>query len=216
MWRVLPVCALLLGLLLGMAPRPVSAAGPEPSSPQDAVIAVREADLSALLSSRLLGEHSFVTAADLGLDQAALASLREVSAAAVLPRTATGRDRSPQQVVVPVPGVPPAFVPVPTVRLAVPVFVFRPIRVAVRPVLPPPVFRGPAILVLPPPPPLLPPLPPVLAPPPPPLAAPYGARPPARFPDVPIIPEADTFVLVGGGLVLLGALGALRLRRRRE
>jgi hypothetical protein len=194
-----------------MAPPPVAAAGPEASAPLDAVIVVREADLSALLSSRLLGEHSFVTAVDLGLDEAALASLREVSQAAVLPRTATGRDRPSQQIVVPAPGVPPTFVAVPTVRLAVPVFVFRPIRVAVRP-LPPPIFRGPGILVLPPPPP-----PPLLAPPlPPPPPAPCCARPPTRFPDVPIIPEADTFVLVGGGLVLLGALGALRLRRRRE
>src|SRR6476659_8357867 len=92
MWRVLPVCVLLLGLLVGTAPRPVRAAGPDASSPLDAVIAVREADLSALLSSRLLGEHSFMTAADLGLDEAALASLRTASEAAVLPRSATGRD----------------------------------------------------------------------------------------------------------------------------
>ena len=210
MWRVLSLCALLLGLLVGTAPPSAHAAGPDASSPLDAVIAVREADLSALLSSRLLGEHSFLTAADLGLDEAALASLRTASEAAVLPRTASGRDRSTQQVVVPGTGVPPAFVAVPNVRLHVPVFVFRPIRVPVHPVLPPPIFRGPAILVLPPPPP-----PPILAPPPPPPPAPWCARSPAPFPAVPIIPEADTFALVAGGLVLLGALGALRLRRRR-
>lgn len=210
MWRLFPVCALLLGLLVGTAPQSAHAAGPDASPSPDAVIAVREADLSALLSSRLLGEHSFVTASDLGLDEAALASLRTASEAAVVPRTAAGRDRAPQQVVVPGPAVPPAFVAVPSVRLAAPVFVFRPIRVPVHPVLPPPFFHGPAILVLPPPPP-----PPLLGPPPPPLPAPCCARPPVRFPNVPVVPEADTFGLVVGGLVLLGALGALRLGRRR-
>jgi hypothetical protein len=210
MWRVLPVCTLLVGLLVGAVPTPVAAAGPETSPPLDAVIAVREADLPDLLSSRLLREHSFVTAADLGLDDAALASLRDVREAAVLPRTTAGRDRSTQQIVVPVPGVPPVFVPVTTIRLAVPVFVFRPIRLAVRPVIPPPIFRVPGVLVLPPPPPLL--APPPLLPPP----APCCPRPPARFPEVPIIPEADTLGLVGGGLALLGLLGALRLVRRRR
>jgi hypothetical protein len=214
MLRVLPVFTLLLGLLVA-APTPATAAGPENSPPLDAVIAVREADVSALLSSRLLGEHSFVTAADLGLDDTALASIQHVSEAAVLPGNTAGRDRSQQQVALPVPGVPPVFVAVSTVRLTVPVFVFRPIRPVVRLVIPPPIFPAAGVLVLPPPPPPPPLLPPP-PPPPPPAPTPCCARAPAHFPEVPIIPEADTLMLVGGGLALLGMLSALRLRRQRR
>jgi hypothetical protein len=71
------------------------------------------------------------------------------------------------------------------------------------PILPPP----PLEFIPPPPPPLLPPPPP----------APTGAMaaPRAAFPDVPVIPEADSLFLVIGGLVALGGLvGYRRLRRR--
>jgi hypothetical protein len=72
------------------------------------------------------------------------------------------------------------------------------------PILPPPPLQ----FIPPPPPPLLPP------PPPPPAA---GARAPAGFPEVPVIPEADSLFLVVGGLVALGGLVGLRsLRRRRD
>jgi hypothetical protein len=71
------------------------------------------------------------------------------------------------------------------------------------PILPPP----PLEFIPPPPPPLLPPPPP----------APTGAMAPSRaaFPEVPVIPEADSLFLVIGGLVALGGLvGYRRLRRR--
>ncbi len=72
------------------------------------------------------------------------------------------------------------------------------------PVLPPP----PLEFIPPPPPPLLPPPPP----------APTGAvAPRAAFPEVPVIPEADSLFLVIGGLVALGGLVGYRsLRRRRD
>jgi len=73
------------------------------------------------------------------------------------------------------------------------------------PILPPP----PLEFIPPPPPPLLPPPPP----------APTGAlaAPRAAFPDVPVIPEADSLFLVVGGLVALGGLAGYRsLRRRRD
>ena len=69
-----------------------------------------------------------------------------------------------------------------------------------------------------PPPPLPPPpaLPP--PPPPPPPLPPWTVVPaavPGAFPAIPVIPEADSLVLLGGGLVTLGALAGLRLLRRR-
>jgi YVTN family beta-propeller protein len=72
--------------------------------------------------------------------------------------------------------------------------------------------------LLPPPlPPLIPPLvlpPPPLLPPPP--SAPMGAAPAgAAFPEVPVIPEADSVVLLVGGLAAVGVLAGLRARRRR-
>jgi hypothetical protein len=70
------------------------------------------------------------------------------------------------------------------------------------PILPPP----PLEFIPPPPPPLLPPPPP----------APTGAMTTrAAFPEVPVIPEADSLFLVIGGLIALGGLvGYRRLRRR--
>jgi hypothetical protein len=86
-------------------------------------------------------------------------------------------------------------------------FINAPINVNipnVLPILPPPPLQ----FIPPPPPPLLPPPPPAPA---------AGARAPAAFPEVPVIPEADSLFLVVGGLVALGGLVGLRsLRRRRD
>jgi hypothetical protein len=76
---------------------------------------------------------------------------------------------------------------------------------------------GPVPPLLPPlpPPPLLPPAaPPALLPPPPaaPVAGLAGA-PVGAYPEVPVIPEADSLALLGAGLASLAALGWLRRRR---
>jgi hypothetical protein len=82
--------------------------------------------------------------------------------------------------------------------------------------------NDPTTVIVPPPPPLLPP-PPLqfLPPPPPPLLPPPPPPPPTApqpaYPEVPIIPEADSLFLVVGGLVAAGGLVGLRgLRRRRN
>jgi hypothetical protein len=87
-----------------------------------------------------------------------------------------------------------------------------------------PLFPGAGNLLLPnlpllPPPPLefIPPPPPPLLPPPPP--APMGAMAAPRmagFPEVPVIPEADSLFLLVGGLVALGGLVGYRKLRRRD
>jgi hypothetical protein len=77
-------------------------------------------------------------------------------------------------------------------------FVARPL-----PLLPPP------LAMLPPPPPLLP--PPAPAPNGMVMAAPMGGR----FADVPVVPEADSVILVLGGLAAIGLVAGLRARRRR-
>jgi hypothetical protein len=69
------------------------------------------------------------------------------------------------------------------------------------PILPPPPFLPPP----PPPPPLLPP---------PPMAPPSMAG--AAMPEVPVIPEADSLLLLVGGLAALGGLAAFRVARRRH
>jgi hypothetical protein len=92
-----------------------------------------------------------------------------------------------------------------TVTAAIGNNINNPIILPNLPILPPP----PLEFIPPPPPPLLPPPPP----------APMGAMAPARaaFPDVPVIPEADSLFLVVGGLVALGGLVGYRsLRRRRD
>jgi hypothetical protein len=76
------------------------------------------------------------------------------------------------------------------------------VTVIAPPLLPPP--PPPLLPPPPPPPPLLPP-----PPPPPPSAAP-------ALPGVPIIPEADSLALLGGGLLALGGLVALRRWRRQR
>ena len=65
--------ALAVGLL-GLPGAPTAhAAELDGSATVEAIIMVAESDLSALLESGLLGEHSFVSAADVGLDPADLA-----------------------------------------------------------------------------------------------------------------------------------------------
>jgi len=77
----------------------------------------------------------------------------------------------------------------------------------------PAVPRPPVQFIPSPPPPLLPPLGGI-----PPLQAPGAAMAPPSYPEVPVIPEADTVLLLVGGLAALGAVAALRGRgsRRRD
>jgi hypothetical protein len=65
-----------------------------------------------------------------------------------------------------------------------------------------------------PPPPLLPPL--GLLPPVPPALPPAPLAPGPPFVEVPVIPEAESLLLVSGGLALAGALVALRRRAERR
>ena len=221
--RVLMLVAMLGSVALSIA-APAWASPPDSVSPSDAIIAVREDHLAALLDSGFVGEHTLVSAAELGLEEAALAGLDVLAAEAVLPPGQAGRD-TPEQRVFPF-GVSPFFAGFTTVnvRIGVPVVIFRPTPVPV--VVPPaPLFAHVRVVVLPPPvpPPVLAPLPPpVLAPP---LAPPLPpapaavccppARPAAHFPAVPIIPEADSLALLGGGLLVLGLLVGVRTWRRR-
>jgi hypothetical protein len=80
-----------------------------------------------------------------------------------------------------------------------------------------PPFPGANLPLLPPPPlEFIPPPPPPLLPPPPPAPTGVGVARPA-FPEVPVIPEADTMMLLIGGLAILGiAAGARSLRRRKQ
>jgi hypothetical protein len=67
------------------------------------------------------------------------------------------------------------------------------------------------VLLPPPPPPLLPPPPPPLLPPPPSM----GMAQARMMPEVPVIPEADSLVLLGLGLAAVAVLG-WRARRRED
>ena len=87
-----------------------------------------------------------------------------------------------------------------------------------QPLLPPPPPPG---LILPPPPPLLPP-PPGMLPPPGDLLAGGMAMPPSSiglppgYASIPVVPEADSAVLLAGGLLAIGAFAAQRGWRRRR
>jgi hypothetical protein len=87
------------------------------------------------------------------------------------------------------------------------------------------IVNGPGFATLVPPPlPLLPPPLALLPPPPPPLLPPPAPAPAGmtiaapmsggRFADVPVVPEADSVILVLGGLAALGLVAGLRARRR--
>ncbi|HEY7061153.1 MAG TPA: DUF11 domain-containing protein [Chloroflexota bacterium] len=97
---------------------------------------------------------------------------------------------------------------------AAPVCVFGTVAPGTGAVLPP--IPGPNLPLLPPPPlQFIPPPPPPLLPPPPPPTGVGVARP--AFPEVPVVPEADTALLLVGGLALVGlAMGARKLRRRQR
>jgi uncharacterized repeat protein (TIGR01451 family) len=75
---------------------------------------------------------------------------------------------------------------------------------------------GQAFPLLPPPPLLLPPPPPPLLPPPPGMGMGAMAAPRAAFPEVPVIPEADSVVLLGIGLAAMAVVAGLRSRRRND
>jgi hypothetical protein len=89
------------------------------------------------------------------------------------------------------------------------------------PIVPPaaliPAFQGAAPPLLPPPPlQFIPPPPPPLLPPPPPAPMGAMAAPRGAFPDVPVIPEADSLLLLVGGLLGLGGLAGYRTWRGRK
>ncbi len=181
--------AVILSLLVVPIALPRAASAMDAVDAFDAVVVVTEADLPALLETGALGEYALVSAADLGLDEAALAGLEPAQVEALLTPGQQGRDL-PTQVLV-----PPVVIRGPHVTL-------------------PPGLRHVRVLVLPP---LLPPPPivvrPLPPPPPPPVLLPrLPLPPPSAYPAVPIIPEAET-----GGLVLVGLLGLAGLvvwRRR--
>jgi hypothetical protein len=124
----------------------------------EAIIVVAESDLAALLESGLLGEYSFVSAEDVGLDPAALVDAFRFGEETVLTPQELGLEDPEQRFFGP--GFAPFFAGFRTIRVpivvprvvsvpvTVPVVAFRP--VIFRPVLlPPPVFIRP----VPPPPP---------------------------------------------------------------
>jgi hypothetical protein len=215
----LGILALLVGLL-ALPATPVAAANADDPGPFDAIVVMSETEFQAILDADLLAGYTVLRPAELGWDEAVLGDLGRFGAETVLAPRLLGqgaRDR----VLVPggattlaqvigatgvVPGGPggPVVVVRPFRPPLPPVFPFPPpVRIAVVPV---PVAVPPVVLAAPPP---LPPPPPF----PPPVGGPPLARPPGS--GVPIIPEADTVVLVVGGLAAVGALAGLRRLRHR-
>lgn len=89
--------ALVLALLTLPIATPAAAAGVDTTTPYDAAIVVSETDLAALLESGALGDYSLVTAADLGLDEAALAGPPTTGADSLLTPAELGLDSSDQR-----------------------------------------------------------------------------------------------------------------------
>jgi hypothetical protein len=141
-------------VLLGLPAAPAArAAELDGSTAVEAIIVVGESDLSALLDSGLLGEHAFVSAADVGLDPADLAGALRFNEDSVLTPEQLGLDTPDwgffgprftpffagfRTIGVPVfvPRVVPVAVPLPVavpapiaVPLPVPVLAFRPVFV---------------------------------------------------------------------------------------
>jgi hypothetical protein len=198
--RLLALAALLQLLALPVAAP--AAADADPIAQFDAVVTVSDVDLPALLGSGSLGEYALVSPTELGWDEATLTGLGLFGEDTVLTPGMLGLDRPEQRGGVVIAGGGPGFTTV-NVRSGVPILRFRP-PIIVRP-LPIVPFPRVAVVVLPPPPIALP-LP--LPPPPPP-----GLRGPSA-PNVPIIPEADSLALLGGGLVILAAAALVRASRR--
>ncbi len=216
--------------LLAFATAAPAAADPDTLSRFDALVLVSPSDLPELLTSGYLGDYAVVTPAELGSDENTLEGTPLFDEYTVLTPGTLGLDQPDQRFG----GSPIApfwrgFTPirrpfgVPIVRFQpplsvppAPVLAFR--RVGVVVVTPPVVALPPPVVALPPPP------PPVVSPPllpPPPALAPPG--PSTAYPAVPIIPEADSLLLLGGGLAALALLARLRagraareLRCRRE
>jgi hypothetical protein len=86
-FRLVPVVSLLAAFAVLAAP---VAAAETTTGPFDAIVLVSEADLSALLASGALGDYRLVSAAELGLDEAALAGLGLLGEDAVLTPEALG------------------------------------------------------------------------------------------------------------------------------
>jgi len=76
--------ALTVGLLALPIAAPAAASGTDPAEQFDAAVVVSETDLPALLASGILDDYSVVTAAELGLDEAALAGLGQFADDSVL------------------------------------------------------------------------------------------------------------------------------------
>jgi hypothetical protein len=218
--RLLALAAILQLLALPLAAP--AAADVDPITQFDAVVTVSDSDLPALLGSGSLGEYALVSPTDLGWDEATLTGLGLFGEDTVLTPGMLGLDTPGQRRGVVVAGGGPGFTTV-GVRAGVPIVRFRPPivvrplpvipfpRVAVVVIPPPPLALPPP---LPPPPPPLPPPPPILPPPAPPAALAPPAFPGPSAPSVPIIPEADSLVLLGGGLLILAAVAAARRHAR--
>lgn len=89
-----PVIALVLAVsLLGpFSARPAAANGVEPGERFDAIVVASEAELAALLDSGQASEYEILSAAELGLDEAALADLGGLTVTALLAPSIAGPD----------------------------------------------------------------------------------------------------------------------------
>jgi hypothetical protein len=127
---------LALGLLVPLSTQSAAASALDPPDRFDAIVNASGADLPALLASGQASEYAIISAAELGLDEAALAGLAGLEADALLPATGTGADvdalLSPAPVVVPAVAVAPGRFPV-----VVPAVTLRPVF---RPALVGPAF----------------------------------------------------------------------------
>ena len=197
--HLLLVLALGLGLMAGVAGPPVVRAQ---TDAVDAVLVVGQDDLGSLLASGYFRDYALVPPEVVGLDPEALTTRGQWGPDALLTPRDLGLD--PARPWLPFGGLSPhfwGFLPRHH-RPPLPVFVFRPPIVVVPP--PAPVFSRVAIVTLPPP---------VLLPPPAPLAAPPPPLPPPARAAVPIIPEAESLVLLALGLAGVAAMAMTRRRR---
>jgi hypothetical protein len=222
----MPARILMLALalsLLALPAMPAQASVPENANDFDAIIVVGQSDLASLLESGYIGDYSLISAAELGLEEAALTDGVRFGENSILTPAELGLD-TPEQRIGAFGGFSPFFRGFVAVRGRphVPFFFFRP--PFIRPPIPPfPIFPRVVVvpvvrpLLVPPPLPLPvalppPPLPPPPLPPPPPSGRPQLGQPAA----VPVIPEADSLALVGIGVAGIAALAWLRRRREQS